>query len=124
MLTIGIQRSEDVEIDEEEILAAYEKAGFKFDDDFIIVPTMNDAKVGYFIIEKANYLIFREEDGIDSFTAVVLPFIATLTDADQIIVKQDIDPSPAHSMNYDDCLFAGSATEFLAYWNELEDEEE
>ena len=122
MLTIGIQRSEDVEIDEEEILAAYEKAGFKYDDDNIIVPTMNDDKVGYFIIEKANYLIFREEDSIESFTAVVIPYIATLTDGDQIIVKQDLEVRLRN--DYDDCLFAGSATEFLAYWNELEDEEE
>jgi len=121
MLTIGIQRSEDVEIDEEEILAAYEKAGFKYDDDNIIVPTMNNEKVEYFIIEKANYLIFREADSIDSFTAVVLPFIATLTDADQIIVKKDLEV-PLRN-DYDDCLFAGSATEFLAYWNELEGEE-
>ena len=122
MLTIGIQRSEDVKIDEEEILTAYENAGFKYDDDYIIVPSMNDEKVGYFIIEKANYLIFIEEDSLDSFTAVVIPFIATLTDADQIIVKQDLEVRIRN--DYDDCLFAGSATEFLAYWNELEVEEE
>jgi hypothetical protein len=122
MLTIGIQRGEDAEIDEEEILAAYEKAGFKHDEDNIIVPTINDERVGYFIIEKSNYIIFREEDSIESFTAVVIPYIATLTDADQIIVKED--PKDVRLRNdYDDCLFTGSATEFLAYWNELEGEE-
>ena len=125
MLTIGIQRSDDAEIDEEEILTAYEKVGFKYDEDFIIVPSINNDRVGYFFIEKANYLIFREADSIESFTAVVLPYIATLTDSDQIVVKEDLEDMPADSpYDHNDCLFAGSATEFLAYWDELEGEEE
>lgn len=113
MLMIGIQRSEKYPTKELEILSYFESIGYSHDDDFIF----NDSgKVGYLIMDDANYSVFREEDNVSIFTHSIITYIRTLTEFDTITVKENEDDA--------DFIFIGNAAEFIVYWDEMGVEEE
>jgi hypothetical protein len=112
MLMIGIQQSKDNPANESKILSYFESIGYKYDDDFIF---SEEGKMGYLIMDKVNYIVFREEDNVGIFTNSVLSFIRTLTEFDTITVKENEDDA--------EFIFVGTATEFVAYWDEMGEEE-
>ena len=115
-LVIGIERGPDNTVSEDEILSFFDEQGLDHDDDFIF---SEDARFGYFIIEKANYLIFRQVDGLSLFTDAVVRYIRTLNDSDCVVVKEESEE--VVSFNSDDnTLFRGSATAFVGFWDTLD----
>ena len=113
MLMIGIQRSEKERTDEAEILAYFGRIGYSHNDDFIF---NKDGKVGYLIMDDANYTVFREEDNVGVFTHSVITYIRTLNEFDTITVKENEDDA--------EFVFVGNAAEFISYWDEMGVEEE
>jgi len=111
-LMIGIQRPTDTIQDENDVLSNFD--GLFMSDDFIECNT-SDAKFGYTIFEKMDYIVFREENSIDFFTTHVIKYIRTLVDTDTITVKENEDDSHF--------IFVGSAPEFIEFWDSMGEEE-
>lgn len=111
-LMIGIQRPTDSIQRENDVLTYFE--GLVMTDDYI-ENNNSDAKFGYTIFEKMDYVVFREENSIDFFTTHVVKYIRTLKDTDTITVKENEDDS--------EFMFVGSATEFIEFWDNMGEEE-
>jgi len=111
-LMIGIQRPSDSINSENDVLSNFE--GLFMTDDFIEHNSL-DAKFGYTIFEKMDYIVFREENNIDFFTTHVIKYIRTLFDTDTITVKENEDDSHF--------IFVGSAPEFIEFWDSMGEEE-
>jgi hypothetical protein len=109
---IGIQRPSDSINSENDVLSNFE--GLFMTDDFIEHNSL-DAKFGYTIFEKMDYIVFREENNIDFFTTHVIKYIRTLFDTDTITVKENEDDSHF--------IFVGSAPEFIEFWDSMGEEE-
>ena len=118
-LVIGIERGPDNTVSEDEILSFFDGQGLKHDDDHII---SDDSCFGYFIIEKANYIIFRQVNDIGLFTDMVVRYIRTLDDSDCVVVKEENEEVVSFN-NDDNTVFLGSATSFVGFWDTLGDEE-
>ena len=106
------------ESDLESVLASWEGAtrlAHEFMTDDFIEHNSLDAKFGYTIFEKMDYIVFREENNIDFFTTHVIKYIRTLVDTDTITVKENEDDS--------DFIFVGSAPEFIEFWDSMGEEE-
>ena len=113
MLMIGIQRSDKYPAKESEILSYFNEIGYDCDDDFIFNKV---GKIGYLIMDEANYIVFREENHVGVFTDSVITYIRTLTEFDTITVKENEDDA--------DFVFIGNAAEFITYWDEMGEGEE
>jgi|TARA_B100001094_G_scaffold322501_1_gene371940 hypothetical protein len=109
---IGIQRPTDTIQSENDVLSNFDTLCMT--DDFIEHNSL-DAKFGYTIFEKMDYVVFREENSIDFFTTHVIKYIRTLKDTDTITVKENEDDSQF--------MFVGSATEFIEFWDSMGEEE-
>tara|TARA_R110001599_G_scaffold352461_1_gene587387 strand:+ start:1114 stop:1446 length:333 start_codon:yes stop_codon:yes gene_type:complete len=109
---IGIQQSKERPTDEGNILSYFTSIGYEYDDDYIF---NSKGKVGYLIMDEVNYMVFREEDDVGVFTHSVISFIRTLSEFDTVTVKENEEDS--------DFIFVGTASEFIAYWDEMGEEE-
>ena len=116
-LTIGIERGPENVVSEEQILLFFQERGLTYNDDYI---SIGDARFEYFIVEKANYITFKENNSVGLFTDAVIEFVRTLSDEDQVVVKEQIEGS---SINSDgDIIYTGDADSFIGFWDTMGDE--
>ena len=121
VLVIGIERGPDSKVSEQEVLTFFRERGFEYDDDYLI---KGESRIEYFIIEKARYIIFTEDNDMDLFTQAVIDFIRTLEEGDCITVKERVEGAERIAFQEGSTLFEGSAPSFIGFWDTLGDEEE
>lgn len=116
-LTIGIERGPENAVLEDRILSFFKERGLNYDDDYL---SIGEANFEYFIIEKANYISFKEGNSIGLFTDAVIEYIRTLGECDQVVVKTEVEGS---SINSDaDIVYTGDAHSFIGFWDTMGDE--
>jgi len=116
-LTIGIERGPENTVSEENILSFFHERGLAHDDDYI---SLGEARFEYFIVEKANYITFKENNSVGFFTDAVIEFVRTLGDDDQVVVKEQVEGSAINSDG--DIIYTGDADSFIGFWDTMGDE--
>jgi hypothetical protein len=113
-LMIGIERKSD--FSEESIFEYFVKRDLDKDDDYIYHA---DNKFEYFVVEKANYIVFKEYNNLNFFTTHVIDYLRTLPNEDTVFIQED---DGSGRVEMDAVLFSGSVESFIKFWDNLGEE--
>lgn len=113
-LMIGIEFSEN--LSEKEICSFFTERGLSKDDDYFY---QGDNKFEYFVMEKAKYMVLKENNSVDIFTDNVIEYIRTLSPNVKIFVQED---DGSGITDDEDIIFNGTAKSFIEHWDSLGDE--
>ena len=116
-LMIGVEMLES-QLDEERVAEYFSSVdGLEMNDDYIF---SGDSKIEYFVVEKANYAVFKDINNNEFFTNHVIGFLRNLNSKDKVLVQED---DGSGRTDEEDIIFTGKVSDFLSLWDEMEGEE-
>lgn len=117
-LMIGIEMEGIAHLSEELVLDFFSNCGLDCDDDYLY---QGDSKFEYFVIDRSNYAVFKEETNVEFFTTHVIDFLRTLNGDGKILVQED---DGSGQTDDEDILFTGKISAFLTHWDSMGEGEE
>ena len=116
-LMIGVEMLES-QLDEERVAEYFSNVdGLEMNDDYIF---SGDSKIEYFVVEKANYAVFKDINNNEFFTNHVIGFLRNVNSKDKVLVQED---DGSGRTDEEDIIFTGKVSDFLSLWDEMEGEE-
>ena len=116
-LMIGVEMLES-QLDEERVAEYFSNVdGLEMNDDYIF---SGDSKIEYFVVEKANYAVFKDINNYEFFTNHVIGFLRNVNSKDKVLVQED---DGSGRTDEEDIIFTGKVSDFLSLWDEMEGEE-
>lgn len=116
-LMIGVEMVES-QFDEERIAEYFSSIeGLEMNDDYIF---SGDSKIEYFVVEKANYAVFKDINNNEFFTNHVIGFLRNVDSQDKVLVQED---DGSGRTDDEDIIFTGKVSDFLTVWDDTDGEE-